>query len=86
MAISIEELGDHLKKYDKRIIFLGDGVPVFRARLTDEILAEEKELADSANAKREEEERKRAEQEAYWAEYRVKREAWEAEDPILKFH
>ena len=30
-----------LKKYDKRIIFLGDGVPVFRARLTDEILAEE---------------------------------------------
>ena len=41
MAISIEELGDHLKKYDKRIIFLGDGVPVFRARLTDEILAEE---------------------------------------------
>ena len=41
MAISIEELGDHLKKYDKRIIFLGDGVPVFRARLTNEILAEE---------------------------------------------
>ena len=41
MAISIEELGDHLKKYDKRIIFLGDGVPVLRARLTDEILAEE---------------------------------------------
>ena len=41
MAISIEELGDHLKKYDKRIIFLGDGVPVFRARLTDEILTEE---------------------------------------------
>lgn len=30
-----------MKKYDKRIIFLGDGVPVFRARLTDEILAEE---------------------------------------------
>lgn len=41
MAISIEEVGDHLKKYDKRIIFLGDGVPVFRARLADEILAEE---------------------------------------------
>ena len=37
MAISIEELGDHLKKYDKRIIFLGDGVPVFRARLTEDI-------------------------------------------------
>lgn len=49
------------------------------------ILAEEKELADSANAKREEEERKKAEQEAYWAEQRAKREAWEAEHPILNF-
>lgn len=45
----------------------------------DDILAEEKELADSANAKREEEERRRAEQDAYWAE----REAWEAEHPVL---
>lgn len=45
----------------------------------DDILAEEKELADSANAKREEEERRRAEQDAYWAE----REAWEAEYPVL---
>ena len=41
MAISIEELGEHLKKYDKRVIFLGDGVPVFREKLTKEILAEE---------------------------------------------
>ncbi len=47
----------------------------------DEILAEEKELADSANAKREEEERKKAELEAYRAE----REAWEANHPILNF-
>ncbi len=39
-----------------------------------EILAEEKELADSANAKREEEERKKTE-----------REAWEANHPILNF-
>ena len=38
------------------------------------ILAEEKELADSANAKREEEERKKTE-----------REAWEANHPILNF-
>ncbi|MGN0609070.1 MAG: DUF2207 family protein [Oscillospiraceae bacterium] len=45
----------------------------------DGILAEEQELADSANAKREEEERRRAEQDAYWAE----REAWEAEHPVL---
>ena len=49
------------------------------------ILAEEKELADSANAKREEEEREKAEQEAYWAEYRAEREAWEANHPILSF-
>lgn len=51
----------------------------------DDILAEEQELADSANAKREEEERKKAEQEAYWAEQRAQREAWEAEHPILNF-
>ena len=43
------------------------------------ILAEEKELADSANARREEEARERAEREAYWAE----REEWEAEHPVL---
>ena len=42
-------------------------------------LAKEKELSDSANAKREEEERWRAEREAYWAE----REAWEAKHPVL---
>lgn len=43
------------------------------------ILAEEKELADSANARREEEARERAEREAYWAQ----REEWEAEHPVL---
>lgn len=48
-----------------------------------EILAEEQELADSANAKREEEERQNAEWEAYWSEYLAKRNAWEAEHPIL---
>ena len=45
----------------------------------DQILAYEKELADSANAKREEEERRKAEQEAYWAE----RRAWEEAHPVL---
>ncbi len=48
-----------------------------------EILAEEKVLADSANAQREEQARQEAEyqaaQDAYWAA----REAWEAEHPIL---
>lgn len=43
------------------------------------ILAEEKELADNANAKREEEARKQAELEAY----RVERQAWEEKHPIL---
>ena len=38
MAISIEEVGDHLKKYDKRIIFLGDGVPVFREVLEERLM------------------------------------------------
>jgi len=45
----------------------------------DQILAYEKELADSANAKREEAERRKAEQEAYLAE----RRAWEEAHPVL---
>lgn len=48
------------------------------------ILAEEKELADSANAQREEEAREQAERDAYWAEYWAKREAWEAKHPVLR--
>lgn len=51
----------------------------------DEILAKEKELTDSANAKREEEARERAEWDAYIAERVAKRNAWEAEHPILSF-
>ncbi len=39
MAIAIEELGQRLLKYDRRIVFLGDGVPVFREILTDQLLA-----------------------------------------------
>lgn len=39
MAVSIEELGEKLKTYDKKIIFLGDGVPVFREALTERIMA-----------------------------------------------
>lgn len=38
MAVSIEELGERLKTYGRPVIFLGDGVPVFRARLQDEIM------------------------------------------------
>lgn len=38
MAVSIEELGEKLKTYDKEIIFLGDGVPVFKAALIERIM------------------------------------------------
>ncbi len=38
MAISIEELGQKLRSYNRKIVFLGDGVPVFREALTGRIL------------------------------------------------
>lgn len=38
MAVSIEELGEKLKTYDREIIFLGDGVPVFKAALIERIM------------------------------------------------
>ncbi len=38
MAIGIEELGERLKGYDREVIFLGDGVPVFGTRLQEEIM------------------------------------------------
>ena len=49
----------------------------------DAILAKEKELTDSANAEREEEERKKAEEEARHAAYLAERAEWEANHPIL---
>lgn len=39
MAVSIEELGKRLCAYDKKIVFLGDGVPVFRKVLEEQIMA-----------------------------------------------
>lgn len=39
MAVSIEELGEKLCGYDRKVIFLGDGVPVFKERLTENIMA-----------------------------------------------
>lgn len=38
MAVSIEELGERLRAYDKKITFLGDGVPVFREVLTAQLM------------------------------------------------
>ncbi len=40
MAISIEELAQKLKGYRKKVIFLGDGVPVFRKRLEEELMTD----------------------------------------------
>ena len=40
MAVSIEELGERLHTYQKRITFLGDGVPVFKEALTDRIMTD----------------------------------------------
>ena len=39
MAVSIEELGEKLQAYGREIIFLGDGVPVFREALEEKIMA-----------------------------------------------
>lgn len=42
MAVGIEKLGEKLRGYDREIIFLGDGVPVFREDLDERILAGKK--------------------------------------------
>ena len=39
MAVSIEELGEELHNFDRRVIFLWDGVPVFKEALTERIMA-----------------------------------------------
>ena len=40
MAIGIDELAAKLKEYNEPIIFLGDGVPVFKEKLQNELLAD----------------------------------------------
>ncbi len=40
MAISIEELAQKLKGYRETVIFLGDGVPVFRKQLEEELMTD----------------------------------------------
>lgn len=39
MAVSIEELGEKLRACHKKVVFLGDGVPVFRQILTEQLMA-----------------------------------------------
>lgn len=38
-AVSIQELGEKLHAFDRKIIFLGDGVPVFRQVLEEQLMA-----------------------------------------------
>lgn len=39
MAVSIEELAEKLGGYDRKVTFLGDGVPVFKEVLTERLMA-----------------------------------------------
>ena len=55
MAVPIEELGEKLKRYLKegrRVTFLGDGVPVHKAKITEEILPGEAVTFAPANMNR----------------------------------
>ena len=40
MAVSIEELAEKLRGYGEKVTFLGDGVPVFKEQITEELLAD----------------------------------------------
>jgi tRNA threonylcarbamoyladenosine biosynthesis protein TsaB len=42
MAVNIEEIAQKLRSTGREVIFLGDGVPVFRKRLEEELLSEQK--------------------------------------------
>lgn len=39
MAVGIEELGQRLHSFDRKVVFLGDGVPVFKEALMEQIMA-----------------------------------------------
>ena len=55
MAVPIEELGEKLKKYLKegrRVTFLGDGVPVHKTKIKEEILPGEAVTFAPANMNR----------------------------------
>lgn len=52
MAVSIEELGEKLCAYEKEVVFLGDGVPVFRNTLEEHIMAGRKISFAPANMNR----------------------------------
>ncbi len=52
MAISIEELADKLKTYQEKVTFLGDGVPVFKSRLEQDLMTDREISFAPANMNR----------------------------------
>lgn len=52
MAVSIEELAEKLKGYEQKITFLGDGVPVFKDMLTEQLLTGREITFAAANMNR----------------------------------
>ena len=52
MAIGIDELAERLRQYGKGVIFLGDGVPVHRKALVEELMAGENISFAPANLNR----------------------------------
>ncbi len=52
MAISIEDLADKLKNYQEKVTFLGDGVPVFRQVLEQDLMRDREIFFAPANMNR----------------------------------
>ena len=52
MAISIEDLADKLKNYQEKVTFLGDGVPVFRQGLEQDLMTDREISFAPANMNR----------------------------------
>ena len=52
MAVSVEELTEKLKSYGEPVVFLGDGVPVFRQTLQEELMKDYSIVFASANMNR----------------------------------
>ncbi len=52
MAIGIEELAEKLLAYDRKVTFLGDGVPVFRKVLEEKLFGKTEVMFAPANMNR----------------------------------
>lgn len=52
MAVSMEELAEKLKNYGEPVVFLGDGVPVFRKVIQEELMKDQRAAFAPANMNR----------------------------------